>query len=180
MNRLNQLQGTELVWKQPKFGVDHYELFAGENLYAELYWTKWFSDRATAICSGKQWMFDRVGFFRSKVIAVNRDGETTAAQFEFDWTKGGVIRLAKGLPFRWHRTKALRNTWALEDMNEQVLFEMELGMRWFKYQAWVDLHTLPRDMVDLDLLLPLCLYLAICAMQDTAAVTAATTAAISS
>ena len=73
----------------------------------------------------------------------------------------------------------LRNTWLLEDMNGNALFEMELGMRWFKYEAWIDLFTSLEKTPQLPLLIPLCLYLAGCAMQDTAGAVAATTAAIS-
>ena len=177
MKSLAKLKRTEMIWKQPKFGVDHYELRAGDDIYGELYWTKWFSDKAVGICNGKLWTFDREGFFRSKVVVEAGSNGLEVAHFEFDWTKGGVIRLANRIPYQWYRTKLLRNTWVLENMNGVVLFEMEIGLRWFKQEAWIGLHTVVDEKTRLDLLLPLCLYLAICAMLDTALAVSATTAA---
>ena len=91
-----------------------------------------------------------------------------AANFEFNWTKGGVIRQVKGLPFRLARSTMLRNAWTLEKMDGKVLFEMEVNMNWFKQDAHVLLHTTSEETKELDLLLPMCMYLTVSALRKPA------------
>lgn len=162
-----------LIWKQPKFGVDHYELRAGEKLIGELYWTKWFSDRAIARCRSGEWKFDRVGCLRQRVLAIDSRTGKQAASFEIGWFYEGDIHLANGRIYQWYRTKAFSSAWAIVDEQDKLVYEIQIGNRWFKYEASVSLAVNIRY-PELDLLICLGLYLGICTMQDAAAAVAAT------
>jgi len=164
-------------WKQPKFGVDHYELRAGEKLIGELYWTKWLSDRAIARFGKGAWEMDRVGCLRRQVVAVDRRLKVRVASFEFGWHNEGDILLPNGKIYQWYRTKAFSEAWAIVDENDELVYEMQIGTRWFKHEASVSL-AVDKITPEVALLICLGLYLGICAMQDAAAVVAATSAAV--
>lgn len=162
-----------IIWKQPKFGLDHYELREGEKLIGELYWTKLLSDRAIAVCRQGSWEMDRVGCLRQRVVVIDGPSGVRAASFEFGWLGDGDISLANGRVYRWYRTKAFRSAWAIVDEQDRLVYEIQIGKCWFKHEAGVSLAVSWRY-PQLDLLVCLGLYLGICAMQDAAAAVAAT------
>jgi hypothetical protein len=165
-----------LVWKQPKWSSDHFELMGGQQVVGELWWTKCLSDQAVARYGGSTWLFDRPGFFRDRVVAVERGSGAPAASFAFGWLKDGELVLADGRSFRWFRTKVLGLAWALVDLNGVGVFDIELGMDWFKRQAVVRLQPGARSTAGIGLMLCMGMYLGICIDLDTAAVAAVTPA----
>lgn len=178
MNILRELRIEELTWLQPKWGVDHFVLQVGERRLGEIYWRKWFSDEAMARLGADSWLFDRTGFFRDRAIAMPPDTHRVLAQVTFDWMKDGVVTLADGQTFEWFRTKALGDAWALVDRNERPVYELEFGMRWFKYWAHFSLKPDAFRHAEGGLLLCLGMYLGYVTMLDSAAVVASTTAAV--
>jgi len=90
MKPMNTLIGNELLWKQPKFSLDAFELYQDDDLFAEVYWTKLLSDAAVAKVAGSWWTFDRLGWLRDKVVATVANSEQAVASFEFDWLKNGT------------------------------------------------------------------------------------------
>jgi hypothetical protein len=175
---MNTLTGNELLWKQPKFGADHFELVQGEVPFAELTWTRLLSDAAVGRAAGGWWTFDRLGCLRARVVATVAGSEGVAASFEFDWLKNGTLRLANGRTFEWYRTKTLVSAWALAEAGGKAHFEIQHGFHWFSQRAWVTLHF-PAGDPDLPLLLCLAMYLVYCINQDMAGAVAATTAVFS-
>lgn len=176
MKSLKYLVHKNLLWKQPKFLVDHFQLFAGDDFLAELYWTKWFSDRAFARCPQGNWFFDRVGFFRRRVVAMEADSGDEIASLELGWLNEGQVRLVNGEIFQWYRTGAWGDTWVMANEDGGTLFVIRFGTHWFKHQANVALRKSAKKRPDLVLLLCFAMYLGFCNIQDTAGVVAATTA----
>jgi hypothetical protein len=162
-----------LIWKQPKFGVDHFELWDGERLIGELYWTKWLSDHAVARCGQGAWNLDRVGCLRQRVVAFESQTGMRVASFEFGWLNEGGIHMANGRIYQWYRTKAFSSAWAIVDETDKLVYEIQIGTRWFKYEASVHL-AVDKLTRELALLICLGLYLGVCTMQDAAAAVAAT------
>jgi len=140
MKPMNTLTRNEMLWKQPKFGVDHFELYQEDDLFGEVYWTKLLSDAAVGQVAAGWWTFDRLGWLRDKVVATVANSEQVVASFEFDWLKNGTLHLPNGRIFEWYRTKALANAWALVETSEKAFFEIEHGHHWFKQRAWVTLN----------------------------------------
>ncbi len=167
-----------MLWKQPKFAVDHFELRSGDELLGEITWTKWLSDRALAKCNHGTWVLDRLGFFRDQVIATEAGSGNRVAGFEFGWLGEGDVRLPNGQVFPWFRTKALCGAWALTNESGEPVFEIQFGMRWFKQEAVVSLRPAADQTPELGLLLCLGFYLGYMSLQDAAGAAAATTAAI--
>ncbi len=178
MTPLESLTATTLVWTQPKWSADRYELRAGEGVLGELYWTKCLSDQAVARCGESTWILDRLGFFRDRVAAVEYGSGARVASLTFDWLKDGGLVLGDGRSYRWYRTKIFDTAWALTDAAGAGVFEIHLGMKWFKYQATVRLWPNARAVPELGLLLCLGMYLSICTMQDMAGAVAATTTVV--
>lgn len=177
MKSLESLDQRTLLWRQPKWAAERYELRAADGLLAELYWTKWFSDQAVAECSQGSWILDRPGCFRDRAVAIDARSGEQAASFAFDWLKDGDLTLADGRTFHWYRTKSFSNAWALVEKDGGVVLEIQIGMRWFKQEALVRLWPGVQKIPGLGLLLCLSLYLGLCIMQDAAGVVAATSAA---
>ncbi|HEY71060.1 MAG TPA: hypothetical protein G4O08_10805 [Anaerolineae bacterium] len=181
MKRLQAVDLGILMWKQVRFGADHFQLLAGEDCVGELYWTKWFSDLAVAQCAHGTWHMDRPDFFADRVIVTDPATEQRVAIFVKGCFGDGPLTMRDGREYEWARTKTFRNYWALFNEGGEVIFEIRAGMRWFKHEADVVLHAAASKEPDLPLLLLLGWYLVFMAIQDSAAVGAvvATTAAAS-
>ena len=167
MNSLTQFMGGEMVWKQPKLGVDHYALHNGKDIYGELYWMKWLTDNAVGLCNGKKYAFSRVVFTPSRVVAYEGEHRTRIADFDFNHSKGGVIRLTDRTSYYWSRKDLIRNIWILETKNEDLLLELEINLRWLKQEAFLNLQTTVEETEKIDLLILMSFYLAVCALRDT-------------
>jgi hypothetical protein len=179
MTPLEMIAARTLVWTQPKWIADRFELRAGEEVLGELYWTKCLSDQAVARYGNSTWILDRRGFFRDRVVAIEPGTKELAASFTFGWLQDGDLVLADGRSFRWYRTKIFDTAWALVDNADGAVFEIRLGADWFKRKAAVRLWPDAKAKPGLGLLLSLGMYLAICTMQDAAGAVAATSAAVS-
>ena len=177
MKSMKHIAHKDLLWKQPKFFVDHFQLLAGDELLAEVYWIKWLSDRAVARCYQGHWVFDRVGFFRRRIVAMEAGSGDEVASLELGWLNEGKVYLASGEIFHWYRTGAWGDTWIMADEDGETLFVIRFGMHWFKHQANVALATSIKEKPQLALLLCFAMYLGFCNIQDTAGAVAATTAA---
>ena len=74
---LSGILPVSLVWKQPKFNADYYELVdvsAGDRLFATISWPKWLSDLAIARSAVGTWHFDRVGWTRRTITVTRPEG----------------------------------------------------------------------------------------------------------
>lgn len=167
---------TDLLWKQPRFGVDHFKLYQEDNLCAEIYRTRLLSDTAIGRVAGCSWSFNRKGWLRDRVEAVEAELKKVVATFEFDWLKDGTLKLANGRTFAWYRARTFSNAYALAETGHEAFLEIEHGYHWFKQRAWVTTHFPPGD-PDLPLLLCLAMVLVHCINQDTAVVAATSVAA---
>ena len=128
---LSGILPVSLVWKQPKFGTDTYELInasAGDALYACIGWPKWLSDLAIARSAVGTWHFDRVGWTRRTITVTRPEGPipnpsignqpnfVQFASFDIGWMWEGDLVLQSGKVYHWYRTKPFRNRWALSEM----------------------------------------------------------------
>ena len=173
MQRLRSVDYRQLQWKQIAFGAREFELRAGDDLVGRLYWPKWLSDRAVAICADGKWLIDRLGFFRDKVVVTDVVSRTKVGSFVSDWLGDGKLSLINGDVYQWYRTKAFSNSWAFADKNDVVLIEINDWMRWFKHEAEVKLRIGVTSLPELSLLILIGWYLAYMNMQDAAAAVAA-------
>jgi hypothetical protein len=128
---LSGILPVSLLWKQPRFGTDYYELVddsAGDTLYASIGWPHWLSDLAIAHSRIGIWHFDRIGWTR-RTITVTRPEEPAinsstgnqpnfvhVASFEVGWMWEGDIVVHSGKVYHWYPTKSLRNAWALSEV----------------------------------------------------------------
>ena len=128
---LSGILPVSLVWKQPKFNADYYELVdvsAGDRLFATISWPKWLSDLAIARSAAGIWHFDRTGWTRSTIMVTHPEDPATnsstgkqpqfiqVASFEIGWMWEGDMVLHSGKVYHWYRTKSLRNAWALSEV----------------------------------------------------------------
>ncbi len=174
MKTMKAVDLGNLKWKQTRFAVDDFELRSGKDLVGVMYWTKWFSDLAVARSADGSWHMDRPGFFRDRVVVTEKQAGREVAVFDVDWFGEGILTLADGRSYQWYRTKAFCNYWALANEDEEVLFEIRQGTRWFKHEADVVLYATAEKEADLSLLILIGWYLVFMAIQDSAAVVAAT------
>ena len=124
---------------------------------------------------------DRPDFFADRVIVTDPTTEQKAAIFVKGCFGDGKLTMRDGRLYEWARTKTFRNYWALFNEGGDPIFEIRAGMRWFKHEADVVLHTAASMETELPLMILLGWYLVFMSIQDNAAVGAvvATTAAAS-
>lgn len=173
MQSISKLTQTELIWNQPKFSKEYFVLDAGDEMYAEIWWTKWLSDEAIARTADSQWTFDRQGCWRDRIVAYHESSQTPVAQLVLPGLKESGLLLTGDRTYDWYRTRVLGEAWAFALAGGEQIFEIELGMHWFKRRAWIDLDPAQFTNSDLELLLCLGFYIAVCMDQDSAAVAAA-------
>ena len=174
MKELRSVDYRQLMWKQVAFGARDFELRAGDDLVGRLYWPKWLSDRAVAICADGKWLIDRPGFFRDKVFVTDMGSTNKVGSFIPNWLGDGKLSLVNGRVYQWYKTKAFSNSWAFSDKNDVVLLEIHDWMRCFKHEAEVKLRIGVTSLPELQLLILIGWYLAYMNIQDTAAAVAAT------
>lgn len=173
MKGLRSVDHRQLMWKQVAFGAREFELRAGDDLVGKLYWPKWLSDRAVAICADGSWLIDRLGFFRDKVVVTDMGSSTRVGSFIRNWLGDGMLSLVIGREYQWFRTKVFSNSWAFADKNDVVLLEIHDWMRCFKHEAEVKLRIGVTSLPELPLLILIGWYLAYMNIQDAAAAVAA-------
>ena len=177
LHRLKSVDYNQLIWKQTGFGVREFELWSGKDLAGVLYWPKWLSDYAVAECGDGKWIMDRIGFFRDRAQAIRAGTEEELASVSFNWVGDSELTLSDGRRYQLFRTGILSNNWTLSDENEDVVYKLREGMRWFKHDAEVDLQVGAIMLKELPLLIFLGWYLAYMNLQDAAAAAAAASAA---
>ena len=162
-----------LHWQQPKFGADHYQLLVGDHQLAEIYWTKMFSDQATARTSRASWNFARLGFFRSGIRAEDAATGIETARIELNWWDSGEITCAGGRKFTWQKLGFWGDRWVFTAEGGGKLFDFWFGMHWFKRTGDVLLSPGAGEEPELPLLICLGWYMATCDAQDAAGAVAA-------
>ena len=177
LHRLKSVDYNQLMWKQTGFGVRAFELWSGVDLVGVLYWPKWLSDYAVAECGDGKWILDRVGFFRDRAIAMKTGTEEELVNVTFGCMGDCECTLSNGRRYQLFRTGFLSNNWTLSDENEDVVYKLREGTRWFKHDAEVDLQVGAIMLKELPLLIFLGWYLAYMNLQDAAAAAAAAGAA---
>jgi hypothetical protein len=172
VRKLDAVDTSQLMWKQTAWGARSFTLGSGDGLVAVLYWPRLLSQHAVAESMYGTWYLDRLGFLRRRTVVSEPESGRELATFEQGWLGNGDLVLADGRVFRWFRTRAFRAFWALADGNEQVVLEVQSGLRWFKTEADVVLHVSPTVMPELPLLIVTTWYIAFSHMQDAAAAAA--------
>jgi hypothetical protein len=178
MQDLRSVDYRQLLWKQVAFGAREFELRAGDDLVGRLYWPKWLSDRAVAICADGKWLIDRPGFFRDKVVVTDMGSNIKVGSFVCNWLGDGMLSLVIGREYQWFRTKVFSNSWAFADKHDVVLIEIHDWMRCFKHEAEVKLRMGVKSLPEISLLILIGWYLAYMNIQDAAAAVAAACAAV--
>lgn len=187
LKQLNMASFSELnnfVWMQPKFAADHFELRSGKDVYAEITFTELFSERAEAVGFHGAWILDRPGFFRDRVIVWNAMSNIEIAWADRKWFGDYTLNLSGINNLEFYRTKILANKWVMTSGSNQLIYEIQFDLRWFKQYnpVWLEKKTLTafeRREDQIEVLLILGMYLGYCNMQDAAGVAAATAATIS-
>jgi len=177
LHRLKSVDYTQMMWRQTGFGVREFELFSDEDLVGRLYWPKWLSDYAIAECGDGRWTMDRIGFFRDRVVAMDAGTGIEVASVTFDWVGDSELTLSNGCKYQLFRTGFLSNNWTLADENEDIVFELSEGIRWFKHDAEIVLQVGAITRRELPFLIFLSWYLAYMCIQDAAAAATAASAA---
>lgn len=167
----------ELVWVQPRARTLAYELYAGETLVATLSWQK--GSQAEANAAGCQWIFERGGFWHSRITARAADSDAEVAALTSRWDGTGTLECAGGRRFRWSAENLWHTQWAWQDADGIPLMHFggkpgaEKGGRASK--GVVELTPAAVALTELPLLVLLGWYLVVLHAQHVAT-TAATTA----
>ncbi len=97
MRHIGEMKDQALAWAQRGYCHGEYELLAGDEAVASLRWRG--ESLAIAETADGHWSFERPGYRRSRVSVRTVGSGTEIAAFNSNWTGGGTLELAGGLPF---------------------------------------------------------------------------------
>jgi hypothetical protein len=177
MKRIAERTDQELKWVQPSTFKMAYELRSGEEVVAALRFRSAFGSLATAESLDGCWTFKRVGFFQTRATIRLCGTEQELAVFRNNtWSSGGTLEFPGG-----SKLQATTNIWQTnlefrgEDGELLVRFKSG-GLIHLSAQVVIPAQAAGRP--ELPLLVLFGWYLTVMMHQDSAATTAATTAAI--
>lgn len=119
-----QAGGAELVWSQPRSFRMEYELHAGDNLAATLYWQKSFGSLAHAIAADGHWTLKRSGFLRPHITVRVAGADANIASLEANLSGAGTLRFKDNRVYRWLNINFWEGEWvfAADDKTPLVRF----------------------------------------------------------
>jgi hypothetical protein len=175
-----QRERPALEWRESRTVKRQDELCTHTETLATLQWAGLLSNLATGSTQAGRWAFDRPRLFSKdvEIRTVSSDDETPYGVFLPNWTSGGRLELAEGRTFHWESTSFWGTQWEFTDDVGTTLIQFEDTSGLFRQSATVTLVQPRLREADRALLLLLGRYLMAMHSRDTAAVTAATTAAV--
>jgi len=167
-------------WRESRTVKRQDELHTPDGILATLRWASAFSYLATGEAGGRQWHMDRPRFFSREVEvrAAGAEGDPPQAVYHPGWTGGGKLYFADGRVWQWYPTNFWQTQWVFADQSERVLVQFADTSRLFEQSAAVTFVDPGLAETDRALLLVLGRYLLALQARDTAAVAAATSAAV--
>ncbi len=184
MRPLSDMAGQPLYWVQPHALRRRFELRDPDgDLVATLRFERTLGTLATAESAAGTWTFKRTGFLNPQVTVRHAGLEANLAVYQPRFWGGGRLSLADGRAYDWEAFNLWRTQWGFVAPGGQRLFVLRPGSETsqltdlFKKQAIVEFES-PGEAADL-LLLMICLgwYLLVMYYEDSAATSAAVTAA---
>lgn len=173
MSEMSVLVGRELKWEQPSSSKQIYELLYFNSSVCTLHLESSFNSRASAVNEEGRWLFDRKGFWQRQAFVYTPEGVELAVYNANTWRQGGTLILPNGRTWI-----AKSNFWATQFVisteDEQPLISITKIGGIFHYSAFVEIHSLAKNLPELPWLVPFAWYLVLLQMRDSAAAAAAT------
>jgi hypothetical protein len=163
-------------WRESRTAKRQDELRFADRVFATLRWEGPFSKRAYAQSPEGHWTYDRPRLL-SRDVEI-RAGETLIAICHEKWTGECTIECADGRTFIWAPTNFWQTRWVFFDAKEKPLVAFDDTSGLFEHTARVTFWRSELSKKDAGLLATLGRYLTVLKRQDSAAIAAASTAAI--
>jgi hypothetical protein len=175
MKRKRERVEPELEWRPT--GVKRQEALYhhGEPL-ATLQWESMWNVAATGAAKNGQWQLDRPKMLSSTVEI--RTGDTLYGTFSPGWTSEGTLKLSTGSAYCWICEGFWQTRWAFIDTREKPVMRFEDTSGFLVERTAVEIPPSSISEHDRALLAILGRYLMALQARDTAAATAAITAAV--
>ncbi len=178
MESLYAMIGQQMKWEQPSFFKMEYELHANDLVVATLRFRSSWGTFATAESADGCWTFKRVGFWQTRATIRPCSSEAEIASFKNNtWSSGGTLELPDGRQYRAN-TNFWQSKYSFTDPAGQPMVQYS-HVGGFKLSGLVDIDPSARQVPELPWMVMLGWYLVIMMHQDSAAATAAVTAAVS-
>lgn len=102
MKPIDDAPGRSLEWRQTGSRPHAFELTSTAGVHGDLKWQPGRGSLAVGHAGGGAWTFKRVGFLHPRMTVRAAESASTVAVFTPQLT-GGVLELAGGRSFDWHR-----------------------------------------------------------------------------
>ena len=156
MRHIGEMKDQALAWAQRGYCHGEYELLAGDEAVASLRWRG--GSLAMSETADGHWSFERPGYRRSRVSVRTVGSGTKIAAFNSNWTGGGTLELAGGLPFHWSATNLWRSRWVWREADGTELLSIRTRQR-LRLSGLVERSQAGAALPQLDLLVTLGWYL---------------------
>jgi hypothetical protein len=167
MRKITALVDHELNWTQPNAFKSVFELRFGGELVATLRFPKFLSTLAQAESEEGCWTFERVGFWKSRIIVRACGADSDLAVYIHNaWKGGGTLELSGG-----RKVAVAANVWksTLEfraEAGETLIHTVNRGV--FRHNMTVQMYRKALQMPELPWMVMFGLYLAVMSRRDAA------------
>ena len=165
---LSPLSLASLAWRQPSVMERRYELNYNFGNLGWLAFTSAWRETAEAEIGMQGWKFDRVGFFRRKVLIWHKgEAEPFATYQPHTWRPGGWLELPDGASYELNS-----NFWSsrfeLRTADERVLLTFHKS-GWFRTSVEIEVDPTAARLTELPLLVAFGMYAILLHQHDSAA-----------
>lgn len=168
-------------WRESRTARRQDELHFGERVAATLRWQGLFSNLAYALSPEGEWTFDRPRLLSRDVEVRDADSDALVAVLYVKWRGDATLEFADGHTVDWAPTNFWQTEWAFfetAEKDERALISFVDTLRVLENRTAVTFYRSNLPAQESALLTLLGHYLMVLHRNDTAAVTAATTAAV--
>jgi hypothetical protein len=121
MQSLQAIRTKTLIWVQPSRWRRSYELLAGDDLCAELYFRHAFRNRAMARAAEGTWTLDKPFGLKPIVRIHDVDSDADIGVFTGSWRGGGTLSLHNGKRYQLSSKTWLPTDWVWSNDRQQQL-----------------------------------------------------------
>ncbi|MEO7002749.1 MAG: hypothetical protein ABI068_13130 [Ktedonobacterales bacterium] len=176
---LRNAVGAELVWQQTKLLKRMYELQSGDVLYATMNWQSSWRSVAEVTAIDGHWTIRRSGFWRQRMVVTDNATGAEIATFTPKWSgNGGTVSFSAERLFTLNRNSMWKGEWTWVTPQETPVLRIKNGWGSSR-RARLIVEPEGANIPETSILATLGWYILIAAADETAAVTAASVAAVS-
>lgn len=128
MKAFEELIHQNLHWVQPSMWRNSYQLQTDHGeILATIKQPSLWKSRVEVESTGNRWSFERVGFWRRRIVIKSIGTDAEPAEFLYKGMVGGELRFQDGRVFIWKQSNFWGTKWAWATEDDLPIIGFEIG-----------------------------------------------------